>query len=122
MTALLSPHHTLLCTNNGANMLTSTVLGGGIAHGVTRIIIDRYKAFQRCFRASLEGFAMSIGSMTMVVKAIQRIGSMTMVVKAIQRIGSMTMVVKAIQRIGSMTNVIKVNIYGNQEVKRLTMR
>ena len=78
-------------------MLIPTVLGGGCsARSVTRIIIDRYKAFQRCFRASLEGFAMSIGSMTNVIKTIPRIGSMT--------------------------NVIKVNIYGNQEVKRLTMR
>lgn len=77
-------------------MLIPTVLGGCIARSVTRIIIDRYKAFQRCFRASLEGFAMSIGSMTNVIKTIPRIGSMT--------------------------NVIKVNIYGNQEVKRLTMR
>ena len=71
-------------------------LGGGIARSVTRIIIGRYKAFQRCLRASLEGFVMFVGSMTKVVKAIPRIGSMT--------------------------NVIKVNIYGNQEVKRLTMR
>ena len=46
-------------------------LGGGIAHGVTRIIKDRYKAFQRCFRASLEGFVVYIGSMTNVIKAIQ---------------------------------------------------
>ena len=60
------------------NALIPTILGGGIARSVTRIIIGRYKAFQRCFRASLEGFAMSIGSMTMVVKAIQRIGLMTM--------------------------------------------
>ena len=73
-----------LSLKKSSNVLIPTVLGGGrIARSVTRIIIDRYKAFQRCFRASLEGFAMSIGSMT---------------------------------------NVIKVNIYGNQEVKRLTMR
>ena len=50
------------------------------------------------------------------------IGSMTNVIKTIPRIGSMTNVIKTIPRIGSMTNVIKVNIYGNQEVKRLTMR
>ena len=85
-----------LSLRKSSNVLTPTVLGGGIARSVTRIIIDRYKAFQRCFRASLEGFAMSIGSMTNVIKTIPRIGSMT--------------------------NVIKVNIYGNQEVKRLTMR
>ena len=72
-----------LSLKKSSNVLIPTVLGGCIARSVTRIIIDRYKAFQRCFRASLEGFAMSIGSMT---------------------------------------NVIKVNIYGNQEVKRLTMR
>ena len=77
------------CVNKGItlyahNTLIPTILGGGgIARSVTRIIIDRYRAFQSCFRASLEGFAMSIGSMT---------------------------------------NVTKVNIYGNQEVKRLTMR
>ena len=84
-----------LSLRKSSNVLIPTVLGG-IARSVTRIIIDRYKAFQRCFRASLEGFAMSIGSMTNVIKTIPRIGSMT--------------------------NVIKVNIYGNQEVKRLTMR
>ena len=72
-----------LSLRKSSNMLIPTVLGGGIAHGVTRIVIGRYKAFQSCFRAYLEGFAMSIGSMT---------------------------------------NVTKVNIYGNQEVKRLTMR
>lgn len=72
-----------LSLRKGSNVLIPTILGGGIARSVTRIILDRYRAFQRCFRASLEGFAMSIGSMT---------------------------------------NVIKVNIYGNQEVKRLTMR
>lgn len=61
-----------------SNVLIPIVLGGGgIARSVTRIIIDRYKAFQRCFRASLEGFAMSIGSMTNVIKTIPRIGSMT---------------------------------------------
>ena len=92
MTALPTIYITLY------NHLTHNDLGEGICYGIassaTYSVI--HKAFQRCFRASLEGFAMSIGSMTMVVKAIQRIGSMT--------------------------NVIKVNIYGNQEVKRLTMR
>lgn len=96
MTALFSPYHTPLSTSDGTNLLCTTILGGGIARSVTRIIIGRYKAFQRCLRASLEGFVMFVGSMTKVVKAIPRIGSMT--------------------------NVIKVNIYGNQEVKRLTMR
>ena len=64
------------CVNKGItlyahNTLIPTILGGGIAHGVTRIIKDRYKAFQRCFRASLEGFVVYIGSMTNVIKAIQ---------------------------------------------------
>ena len=66
-----------LSLKKSSNVLIPTVLGGGIARSVTRIIIDRYKAFQRCFRASLEGFAMSIGSMTNVIKTIPRIGSMT---------------------------------------------
>ena len=66
-----------LSLKKSSNVLIPTVLGGGIARSVTRIIIDRYKAFQTCFRASLEGFAMSIGSMTNVIKTIPRIGSMT---------------------------------------------
>ena len=66
-----------LSLKKSSNVLIPTVLGGRIARSVTRIIIDRYKAFQRCFRASLEGFAMSIGSMTNVIKTIPRIGSMT---------------------------------------------
>ena len=51
------------CVNKGItlyahNTLIPTILGGGIARSVTRIILDEYKAFQRCFRASLEGFAL----------------------------------------------------------------
>ena len=37
-----------------------TAWGGGIARSVTRIIIDRYRASQRCFRALLGGFIVYI--------------------------------------------------------------
>ena len=76
MTALFPPYHTSISASNGANLLCATILGGGIAYKVTHYILDEYRAFgfplrdaelydlQRCFRASLEGFAVSIGSMT----------------------------------------------------------
>ena len=43
------------------NLLCAIVLGGGIAHKVTHYILDEYRAFQRCLRASLEGFVMFVG-------------------------------------------------------------
>ena len=68
MTALFPTYRTPLSASNGANLLCTIVLGGG--YKVTHYILDEYKAlaslfeapssttFQRCFRASLEGFAL----------------------------------------------------------------
>lgn len=60
MTALFPPYHTPLSASNGANLLCIIVLGGGIAHKVTLYILDEYRAFQRCLRASLEGIVVFI--------------------------------------------------------------
>lgn len=49
-----------LSLKKSSNVLIPTVLGGRIARSVTRIIIDRYRASQRCFRALLGGFIVYI--------------------------------------------------------------
>lgn len=66
MTVLLPPYHTPLSTSNDANLLCATVLKkrGGYYIKVTHFILDEYRAFQRCFRASLGGIVVFIGSMT----------------------------------------------------------
>ena len=57
MTALFPTYHTPLSASDGANLLCATILGGGIARELTHYILDEYRAFQRCLRASLKGFA-----------------------------------------------------------------
>lgn len=52
MAVLFSTYNTPVSANN--NLLWSITLGG---HGVTHYISEEHKAFQRCLRASLEGFA-----------------------------------------------------------------
>lgn len=64
MTALFPTYHTSISASNGANLLCATVLGGGITHKVTHYILDEYKAFQRCLRASLEGFVVSVDKLS----------------------------------------------------------
>ena len=53
-------HTILVSTHCDSNALIPTILGGGTAYDVTLIIIDRYRAFQRCLRASLEGSFVSL--------------------------------------------------------------
>ena len=62
----------MLCADV-CNVLNYRILGGGYSGALTHRFFIDYRAFQRCLRASLKGFAASVGSMTKVIKALLRL-------------------------------------------------